>query len=645
MGWVRARRRLPSRRARLVVAVLCVILVATTLAAVSLTHVVETAVTGSLRQARADLERGAAHLENGYRSQDPAELRAAAASFDRAKLRLDALGQEMRSADVARGSAVPAPLRDRLMTLDAIIDVAEHVDQAGTAAAGALLTAGLAGRGPGAGEAGPSELIARLSVVRDELDAAGRAAGSIDLTVLPSSEQAPLRTALDELHVATSGLDALWPSIGAVLDVLGLDGPRTYLIEQVNPAELRSGGGFIGTVSLVHADHGRVSLARSLPVEAFDYCDAAGCAHPRPQPWQPGYVAPPAELAGPPLPFISRLSAWSLEDSGFYPDFATNATVAEAFARRLLGTPVDGTIAIDYDAVAPLLQLTGPISLPEYHLTLTAANFVDTVVGLDLARDYAHKDVISAAAAQIVAHLSRLPPGDLPNLFRIVQVMVRGRHLQLHFDSPSVERESARLGATDVLNPESASDFLLETEDNYGGSKANYFLQRRFRLDLTRSGDLLEHRLTIDLHDGAPADRPFIGPHYYAYLRITVPANAARVTVTSAAAAEYAPIQAPARRTQEPPSGAKVAGGWIFVQVGDGLSGDYQATFAWETPWPAARSSAVLYWQKQPGTGQDPVQVTWTSGAGTYSVGGDLREDQVVTAAADRVSMRAAGHS
>jgi uncharacterized protein DUF4012 len=166
----------------------------------------------------------------------------------------------------------------------------------------------------------------------------------------------------------TQALDALWPSLPAVLDLLGFNGRRIVLVEQVNPAELRAGGGFIGTVSLIHADGGRVALDRSLPVESFDYCDAAGCLHPRRWPWQPGHVAPPPELAGPPLPPYSPLTAWSLEDSGFYPDFASNATTAESFAGRLLKVRLDGVVAIDYYAVASLLDLTGPIDVPEFRV-------------------------------------------------------------------------------------------------------------------------------------------------------------------------------------------------------------------------------------------------------------------------------------
>src|SRR5215472_3058293 len=495
------------RRVRLAaVAALAVLTASAQFAALPAARVLESSVIGDLQVAQGDLQRGLSQLEDGYRSQDVGKVRAASASFASSRARLLALARRLQPLVPARAAAAPAWARSRVSTLLAVIDVATHLDQAGMTGARALLSTGLVAGTP----VDTAQLTDLLAAIRDELGAAGRSAGAIDLSVLPSGQRSTLRKALDVLRTAVGGLDALWPSLGAVLDLLGFNGPRTYLVEQVNPAELRAGGGFIGTVSLVHAERGRVTLARSLPVEAFDYCDAAGCVHPRPQPWQPGYVAPPAELSGPPLPSFSRLTAWSLEDSGFYPDFATSASLAETFARRLLGVPIDGVVAVDFYAVAPLLELTGPVTLPKYAVTLTAANFVDTVVGLDLARDYAHKDVIAAAAAQIVAGLSHLPPADLPRLVRLVQDMVRGRHLQVHFDAPAVQRETIRLGATDAFNPGRAPDFLLETEDNYGGSKANYFLQRTFRLELSRSGALLQHRLTIDLHDDAPADLPFI---------------------------------------------------------------------------------------------------------------------------------------
>jgi len=626
--------------------VLLALLVAAPLAAVPAARVVETSLTADLQQSQGDLQTGLKQLEAGYRDQDAAQVQAAAASFARSRDRLQALASRTRPLDLGTGAAVPGAVRSRVSTLEAVIAMAIHLDRAGMIGAQALLSSGLVGNAESGAPIATSQLSDLLGSVRDQLTLADRSAAGVDVSVLPSGQRATLTKALDELRAAVTGLDALWPSLTAVFELLGLDGPHTYLIEQTNPAELRSGGGFIGTVSLVHADRGHVMVAKSLPVEAFDYCDAQGCVHPRPRPGQPGYVAPPAELTGAPLPSFSRLTAWSLEDSGFAPDFASNAATAEMFARRLLGVPIDGVVAVDYYAVAPLLGLTGPIALPQYKLTLTAANFVDTIVTLDLNRDPAHKDVIAAAAAQIVASLSHLPPGDLTKLVGIVQDMVRGRHLQVHFDQAEVQQQAGRLGFSEVLNPRKAADFLLETEDNYGGSKSNYFIQRTFQLDLTHTGSLLHHRLTVTLHDGAPADRPYDGPHYYAYLRITVPAAATRVTVSSTRSAEYAPIQAPARRTQVPPPGAQVAGGWIFVLVGEGLSGNYQATFTWDTPWtPAADGSASLYWEKQPGTVHDAVRVTWADGDSSTSATSDLSQDRVVTLGPRSVVVRPAAQA
>ena len=601
---------------------------------------VEAGLAADMRSTPADLERGRHQLDEGHRQQDVALVAAAGASFGRSRSRLQAIARALGSYGPVRGPASPAPLRDRLATLDAVIRAADHIDRAGETAAGALLATGMVAGPPVSARSSPAELTDLFESIQGDLVAAAQATSGIDLSLLPAGDRPALRSALAELRTAVNGLRALRPSLGAVIDLLGLDGPRTYLVEQVNPAELRSGGGFIGTVSLVHAESGRVTLAASLPVEAFDYCDAQGCVHPRPRPWQPGYVAPPAELAGAPLPPWSRLTAWSLEDSGFFPDFASSARTAEVFARRLLDVPIDGVVAIDYYAVAPLLDLTGPVALPKYGMTLTAANFVDTVVGQDLARDYAHKDVIAAAAAQVVAGLSHLKPADLPRLLGIVQDMTRARHLQVHFDSAGVQHEAGRLGATDALDPTGAGDFLLETEDNYGGSKANYFLERGFTLELSRSGSLLHHRLTVDLHDRAPVDEPYIGPHYYAYLRITVPAGATGVTVTSDPSPEYAPIQPPAGRTQAAPAGGQVAGGWIFIDVGQELSGRYRATFTWDTPWAPGPDGAVrIYWQKQPGTLHDPVQVTWASPRGPRSATGDLSMDRIISLRSERVGI------
>src|SRR5262249_58644717 len=130
----------------------------------------------------------------------------------------------------------------------------------------------------------------------------------------------------------------------------------------------------------------------------------------------------------------------------------------------------------------------------------------------------AQKDGLGGAGGGVAPTLSPPGPGPGPRLRGIAKAQRRARNIQVHFDTPEVQRQAGRLGASDTLNSTRLPDFLLETEDNYGGSKTNFFPERSFPPDLSLVGSRLPRRLTVGLHDNAPADRPLIGPAHHAYL-------------------------------------------------------------------------------------------------------------------------------
>jgi hypothetical protein len=55
--------------------------------------------------------------------------------------------------------------------------------------------------------------------------------------------------------------------------------------------------------------------------------------------------------------------------------------------------------------------------------------------------------------------------------------------------------------------------------------------------------------------------------------------------------------------------------------------------FEYDTPWPTqAAGDEQIYWQKQPGTINDKIDVIWNDGSGhTYRTAGDLGQDRVIT--------------
>src|SRR2546430_4427557 len=202
----RRRGRAPGRRPLLVAgAVLLGLLVAAPLTSLPAARALEASVTGDLQAAQAELQHGLAELEDGYRNQDARQVRAAAAAFGRSRDRLRALGGRVRPFDAARGAGAPDFLRGRAATLDAVIDVATRLDEAGTSGARALLLSGLVA-GPGAAQPAVdvAELTDLLGGVREQLAAAAAAARGIDLAVLPDAQPAPLAQAPDPLRTALS---------------------------------------------------------------------------------------------------------------------------------------------------------------------------------------------------------------------------------------------------------------------------------------------------------------------------------------------------------------------------------------------------------------------------------------------------------
>src|SRR5262249_41444286 len=90
-----------------------------------------------------------------------------------------------------------------------------------------------------------------LATVRDHLARARVAVDQVDPGVLSASQQRLVQQAASEIDAALAGLDAFARLGGPIAQILGAGGKRTYLMEQVDPAELRGGGGFIGSYSLL----------------------------------------------------------------------------------------------------------------------------------------------------------------------------------------------------------------------------------------------------------------------------------------------------------------------------------------------------------------------------------------------------------
>jgi hypothetical protein len=443
--------------------------------------------------------------------------------------------------------------------------------------------------------------------IRGDLQRAQTDASQVDAAVIPAGQQATFLKARGTITSALAGLDEFDRLVPVLHEVLGGSGARTYLIEQVNPAELRAGGGFIGTYSLVRADQGTLTLIKS--------GSASELANPRPLPGQPGFIPQPSPYHEV-IPDIS----WSFLDSNIFPDFSSNAKAALGFVQPRLGTNIDGVISIDYNAVAKMLELTGPLLVPGYGLTVDASSFIPQIIQRDIG-DSSHYAIVSALARPLMERVSTLPPDRWPALIGALNVLAAERHLQVYLNNDLAEKEIDRVGWSGSVNPIGAQDYMMEVESNYGGSKANYWVSRHYTVVLTRAGPWLHHKVTIDLVNATPCGSN-VRTYYRVNVRLYLGANASSVSDSLVRVGTANPA---------PPSGTQLLDGWLpDIACGGGRG---QAVYEYDTPM-QTQSGAVYetYWQKQPGTVTDKIDVSWSDGHGhLYTASGDLGQDRVIT--------------
>jgi hypothetical protein len=570
--------------------------------------------TADLRAGQTELEIGRASLTLANTKHDPNFAAEANTHFVGAKDRFVAAG------DLADGSQL-------LHWLEQLPAVGEGARSRHTAVSGiSVMGAAISDAGqqlasldeqllkpPAAGSAGRTLLTALgqshtgLATVRTDFERAQKAAAQVDVRVLPAGQQGTFLKARDTIGVALAGLDEFDRLVPILTDVLGGNGPRTYLVEQANPAELRAGGGFIGTYSLVRADQGKLTVIRS--------GSAADLAEPRPQRGQAGWVPEPG-----PLREVIPNESWSFLDSNLYPDFASNARAAERWVQPRLAMKIDGVVSMDYYTVASILRLTGPLVVPGYRITLDASNFVSVVFQYDIARSAIHKAILSAVAGPLMQRISTLTPDRWPALLATLNGLVGQRHFATFFNNANVEQEIDRVGWSGTVNPGSSPDYLMEVESNYTGNKVNYFITRHYTVELTRNGGTLHHKVTIDLVNRTPygvEERTY----YHVNIRLYVGTQVTR------ASSNLTPVK---YANPAPPAGTNLLDGWLPAVNCCGGRGS--AVFQYETPWPIHdRGLDSIYWQKQPGTNADGVDVIWNDGNGhSYKVSGNLGQDRVI---------------
>ncbi|MFW6162479.1 MAG: DUF4012 domain-containing protein [Planctomycetota bacterium] len=382
----------------------------------------------------------------------------------------------------------------------------------------------------------PMDLIEVLEARRSDLqraeaamDRAETAWGRVDVEDLSPriSEKAPL---LDRgLPLLRSGLS----TATVAPDLLGANGPRTYLVLALNEDELRPGGGFISGVGEVHVEAGKL-----ITMTFRDSYDVDDFSQPYPDPPEP-------------MRRYMGLDLWVFRDSNWSPDFPTAAQQAIDLYRPGHPVSIDGVVALDQRAVQELIGALDPVAVQGAAEAITRETILAYMREAwapgseDWGREWwQERKSFMGAIAQAAWQSVENGRVDWAILTRSLLRTLEEKHLLVYLAEPTMREVLAEQGWDGGLRP-GDGDFLMVVDANLGYNKASAKVQQEALYEVDLSESPPRARLTLTNTHTSAADvacrqearyaatyEGMMDRCYWDYVQILVPEQARIVDAT-----------------------------------------------------------------------------------------------------------------
>ncbi|HYM15557.1 MAG TPA: DUF4012 domain-containing protein [Dehalococcoidia bacterium] len=315
-------------------------------------------------------------------------------------------------------------------------------------------------------------------------------------------------------------------------EFLGFNGPRTYLVLAQNNGELLPTGGLVSVFGIVQLDHGRV-----LHMEFHDAVQYGADWMARGAP----YVEPPLPLKE----YLLKDTSWNLAVSNWSPDFPTSASWARYFYEQVGGGKVDGVIAIDVTTLERLLEVIGPVDIPEFGVTVDNNNAFDLTEQFTREAYAPNADRKSAfvglLADEVLRRVLHPQPGQWSGLVDVLQQLGDHKDLLLYSTSPSQERLIAGLG-WDGSVYYTSGDYLQLVDASVNSTKLNVVIDHSASVDVRLGPDgSAATNVTLDYfndlttwakgRDPLLVQRLMLGGLYGGYVRLLAPPGSKLVSL------------------------------------------------------------------------------------------------------------------
>ena len=292
-------------------------------------------------------------------------------------------------------------------------------------------------------------------------------------------------------------------------DVLGGNGPRKYLFLFQNNQEMRATGGFIGTYAVLDIFDGNV---KSFFVD--------------------GIFNPDGQLREkviPPAPIQKISAAWSLHDSNWFPDFPMSAEKASWFYEKTGGPTVDGVITMTPTVMQKLLEITGPIEMSDYGVTIDKDNFLESIqyeVEVDYDKELNQpKKILADLAPKILDRIFNTKNfADITKTMDVLLTSLNEKHILIYSKNYDVEKMlSANGWSGEVLDTD--KDYLSVINTNINGYKTDGVIDETIshKAEIQTDGSIIDTVTITRQHNGGDTPHDWWNRVNADYMRVYVP--------------------------------------------------------------------------------------------------------------------------
>ncbi|GAC1568092.1 MAG: hypothetical protein NVS3B14_16170 [Ktedonobacteraceae bacterium] len=315
---------------------------------------------------------------------------------------------------------------------------------------------------------------------------------SLDSLPVSTAQRDEFAQLLQLIPQGESDLEQVLNLLGAANWLLGVDSPRTFLVQTMDRAELRPTGGFTGQYGELTINGGRVGPFTLKDISLVEYVNGSETL---------GKTASAQYSSW--WPFAN----WGLRDSNLSADFPTSAQIAITQYKLEVGHKVDGVILFTPFLIEHVLQIIGPIHVPGYNDTITAQNLEDRLhyyqqdnAGIAKQAVYQPGDTSTSYRKRFTGYLAHLiidkvrhaPPDELLAIGQEVLHDLKTKDLQMYFTNPQVENLLMRYGDAAQLDRPAAQDSFYVVQANVSASKASQYVKT-----------IMQDTVTLDAAGGA----------------------------------------------------------------------------------------------------------------------------------------------